>query len=280
MVFMVNGSGRMPSLPSRWDSGFDGRLRTRYGTARSPELQLSVRSQVLGEGIAAAKVRGPGSPPASPIAHIRRVLQASAILLVSLGGFADPNSTLTLGVSARSIEVTEVRPGAEVVIAGFYQDAKGYHSALGHIYRKIADEDSDRILSFDFGRAIPPRSVWFVIDSLSGDVAYATPSGYEPRVRELPAGTLRRDDDDVLELSRRSVRILLLRPGRGVWQAAVEQGGLRDEDGANDGRIRISLRNLKSFNDAPAAPQTLAPSDVLVIVDPYTLEFFVTRIGA
>ena len=87
---------------------------------------------------------------------------------------------------------------------------------------------------------------------------------------------------DLLQDRRELIEVLLVRPGQGAWELTVGDGGPADEDGTGDGHLQASFSRMNPLASlaAPSAPAKLAAGDLLVVVDPETLEVSVTQLGA
>ena len=56
------------------------------------------------------------------------------------------------------------------------------------------------------------------------------------------------------------------------------RGGERDADGGENRSLQVALDHLTPLGTSPAPPETLASGDVLVGIDPETLETYAARL--
>jgi hypothetical protein len=133
---------------------------------------------------------------------------------------------------------------------------------------------------------IAARSVWVVVDVESGEVALASPEGFPLRQVEFPGRGVGLSRRFLLD-ERRFLDVLLVRPAAavpagqdvaaesGAWGRSFGDGGEGDGDGELDGKIEAVLERLRPIGDsATLPPDELTPGDVIVAVDPVTLEIY------
>ncbi len=141
------------------------------------------------------------------------------------------------------------------------------------------DDDGDGSVRLELGQEVPLRSIWFAVDLATGESAVAIPEGFPLLEMDLPGGAIPAALNR-LDLQRRFVYLLLVRPGVGAWQLRVGDGGASDEDGEPDGTLRAALSNLAPVQeDGPPAPERFSPRDVLLVIDPERMESATVRIG-
>jgi hypothetical protein len=115
------------------------------------------------------------------------------------------------------------------------------------------------------------QSIWFAVDLATGLFGAGAPPGYSLRQFALPGGALPAASNRV-EIGRRLVIVLCVRPGVGAWALRVGDGGPGDADGVADGTVRVGVGELAAV-DTPSALQAVAARDVLIIVDQDRMEF-------
>ncbi len=175
-----------------------------------------------------------------------------------------------------------VTQGGSVVWFGVIRDRPGW---INRVVRRDAletDSDGDGAVRLDLGRPVAPKSIWAAVDLASGAFAVATPEGTPRREVELPASALRSSAAGVVETiedARQFLEILVVRPGEGSWTLSVGDGGASDGDLQSDGSIRASLAAMRPAEATKMAPSQLLPGDVVVVVDPRLMEFYVTTFG-
>jgi hypothetical protein len=148
------------------------------------------------------------------------------------------------------------------------------------------DDDGDGAvrLALEPDERIAPRSLWAVVDLASGELALASPAG-EAAVREVvfPGRGVARGASNKLdrfEAGREMVELLYARPGAApaAWGLTAGDGGEADDDGADDGALAAALAGARSLGGSPAPPEELTAGDVVVAVDPRTLDVFAVRL--
>lgn len=189
--------------------------------------------------------------------------------------------TMAISISGSTIVVSGAAPGSEVLVFAAYQENIGYMPALGTYQKFITDDDHDGVVTADFGKPVPHRSVWIAVDTRNGDYAVAAPAGYRLQLHDLPvnAVTKSKTGDDALSLSLGSAEILVLRPSGGVWRGVVDRGGTSDEHDVDDKKLLVSASHLKALRRKENGPQTLLPSDRIIAINPFTLETLINGTG-
>jgi hypothetical protein len=179
-----------------------------------------------------------------------------------------------------AVVASGITPGGQVAWFGVARESEDHAAKIVRRETVAADDDRDGAVRLDLGREVPLVSIWVVVDLTTGAAAVAAPEGFPLRRIELPGhgavsgGT----GPDRLELNRGYLELLVARPGLGVWGATVGDGGEADDDGAYDGRVAVALAHLRADGTSPAAPQSLGPGDLLVVIDPNEMEVAVSQI--
>ena len=175
-----------------------------------------------------------------------------------------------------------VTPGGSVVWFGVIRDRPGWTNRVVRRDALVADSDGDGAVRLDLGLAVAPQSIWTAVDLASGAFAVATPEGMPRREVELPADALRSSARGVVEAiedARQFLEILVVRPGEGSWTLSAGDGGASDGDLQPDGTIQATLAAMRPAAATKTAPGQLLPGDVVVVVDPRLMEFYVTTFG-
>jgi hypothetical protein len=191
---------------------------------------------------------------------------------------------MTISISGRTVSVSGASSGSEVLVFGAYQDTVGYISTYGTCQQFVADDDRDGAVTATFTKEfseVPHRSVWVAIDARNGDYVVAVPTGYKLQLHDLPANAIAKSKtgDDALSLSMGSAAILVLRPGGGVWRGSIDHGSAHDEHDLDDKKLLVSVSQLMALRGRDRGPQTLLPSDIIVAINPFTLETFMKQVG-
>jgi hypothetical protein len=183
-----------------------------------------------------------------------------------------------LSFEEQAVAVRGATPGGEVVVWSVFRERLACVSTrVGRVYERLT-ADGAGAARLDLGRAVPELAVWAAVDVASGQLALGTPgdlalSEIEPQGRRIDRALGR------LEVDRHGLEILFVRPGAGSWRLAVHDGGRDDEDGAYDGSLRASLRNLLPDAKHGNAPPKFERGDLLVAVDPTDLHLFTLQVG-
>jgi hypothetical protein len=68
------------------------------------------------------------------------------------------------------------------------------------------------------------------------------------------------------------LEVLWVRPGTGVWQASVGDGGASDADHTVDGYITLASTGMAAIGSTVPPPDYFLANDTLIVVDPDTME--------
>jgi len=177
----------------------------------------------------------------------------------------------TISFTDQSVVATGVTPGGRVVWMGVMREL--HHGALdwSHVEKIVADSSGTGSTRLELGKPVPLQSIWFAVDLATGLFAAGAPPGYSLRQFALPGGAFPAAANRV-EVGRRLVIILCVRPGVGAWALRVGDGGPGDADGVADGTVRVGIGQLAAV-DTPSALQAVAAKDVMIVVDQDRMEF-------
>ncbi|MGH9457315.1 MAG: hypothetical protein ACRD2J_06695 [Thermoanaerobaculia bacterium] len=208
-------------------------------------------------------------------AHRRRT--ANALWLSALLAFPIAAAP-AIEVTAETVRVAGVSPGANVVLFGLTRHPLEFESRVSRVTNLVRDEDADGVV--EVTTPVPLKSVWFAVDLATGAHATATPSEF--RLRELPVRALLRSHlaagRTSLDPERELFDMVVVRPGGGAWHQTVGDGGRYDGDGRPNGRAAVSLTRLAPIVEGTPPPEALASGDVVFIVDAHTMQAVATTI--
>lgn len=177
-------------------------------------------------------------------------------------------------------------PGGEAVWLGVSRELDGWVTKVLHWQAITKDEDGDGVVALELGEALPPASVWAVVDLASGELAVAAPEGSPGAEVAFPPDALQPGVDgpqgvvpDRFVDARSQLSLLVARPGAGAWWERLGDGGEGDDDGEADGVVTAALDKLSALEGGGASPAHLAAGDVVVAIDPDCLELYATRLG-
>jgi hypothetical protein len=140
---------------------------------------------------------------------------------------------------------------------------------------EILTADQTGTVRYDLGKAVPPQSMWVVVDLTTGGLGTAAPAGFRVAAADFRGPGLLRGAASVadgLEDTRPFLEVLVVRPIVGAWGATVGDGGEADEDGQNDGQLHLSLGNMRALQPSGPPPDRFAPGDVIAAIDPNAME--------
>jgi len=171
----------------------------------------------------------------------------------------------------------------EVLLFGVSVETLRYEVKATRTWNRVAaDDDGDGKVSFDFEKPVSRRSLWAAVDLRHGDYVVLSGDGYDVPVANLPATALRRgaknDELTSLALLGATANVVVVRPGAGAWLMDVEQNGRNDEERTSAAVMHADLANLAPLSGRAAAPKALVPGDVLLVLNPLTIELSATRI--
>lgn len=195
------------------------------------------------------------------------------------GGFAPAAAEAggpSLDFEAQRVVLGGLTPSGNLAWYSISREPQGYSTRI--VQRSgLATADALGGAAIELEGDLAPVSVWVVVDLEGGGFAVGAPPatsfhdvGFDPGslVASSP-GKL-----DRLVHARPYLELFLARPGVGAWVMAAGDGGEGDDDGAQDGLLHTPLAALQSLEGSPPPPDELQAHDVLVMVDPRTLEYY------
>jgi len=233
------------------------------------------------------------SGPRKSSRHARLAVALAVALAATLpiplhGQPPEGEPPLTVSWEAQALVIDGGTPMARAAVLGVGRDRVNYTARTLRFDQVVtADETGAARFELPDQEAVPQRSVWVVVDLATGDFTVAAPEGAELRRIETPArglGAAAR----FLDQEGRRLDVLLVRPesgpegvgASGVWGLRVGDGGRMDGDGKVDHNLSLRFADLQPLAESPAAPDRLAPKDVLVGVDPESLEIYAEQLAA
>jgi hypothetical protein len=208
---------------------------------------------------------------------------AVVAIFATLPAVAD-QSRITVQVNAKEIVVSNVSPGSDVYLFGTLQEGRGFYSSLLTVDLTASDDDRDGVVKFAYPKGVPLRSVWIAVDQRNGDIGAGVPSGYTLRMTSIPPGAWKRKSGaggaiDVLSIEHKALEYLVVHPGQDAWRWEADQGSKRDEDGLDDNIVTVSPGSfLPGKKGKGKPPNTFTAGDVVIAVDPFSLEVLTSRV--
>jgi hypothetical protein len=209
-----------------------------------------------------------------------RAMLLSMILLFPAGLLAQASPTLVFEPSA--VVASGITPKGKVVWFSVAREIEDYAATVVRRDQVVEDDDGDGKVRLEVGKPVPVQSVWIAVDLASGAYAVAAPEG--SRAAELPQagrnpGRGEAGKPEWVEVDRRYLELAVVRPGLGAWALTLGDGGESDADGTADGSLTASLARMRSLGASPAAPDRFSPRDVVAVVDPNRMEYYVETLA-
>jgi hypothetical protein len=192
-----------------------------------------------------------------------------------------PIAPLQLAFSATSVTATGAARGAEVYAFSVAREqGQGLVNVVPREVRLAAANDGSA--SWTFPGSLPVRSLWLFVDLTTGAYGSAAAPGYpghqlpltDQHIKKNAAGELAQ-----LVFDGSVVEVILVRPGVGIWRAAVASGGALDESNEPRKAAISSVKLTPGAGTTAAAPSSLKKDDVVFLANSFTASWVVTRVG-
>jgi hypothetical protein len=211
---------------------------------------------------------------------INRLLYGIAcafVVLVACVAYAQP-SPPTLTVHENHVTASGFPPNSTIIIYGVTLAADGYSTSTKVRFARLADDDRDGSVTFDYPGVLPFRSVWIAVNETNGDYVIGSPAGYH--WTPGPAASFRRHGATVDEIRWRGrfSYLLYVHPENGAWIAnAID--GRDDADGLRDYVTSIALATLKPVQvENTKKPTELKPGGTLFIINGEDLQILALKL--
>jgi hypothetical protein len=215
---------------------------------------------------------------------VRQLLLCLVVSLISLTVLAAPAVTF----SGNTVHVTGITPHGQVAVMSVMREVTGQLVSRMSRTEQLLTDAGAGVVDFDLGRTVPLRSIWTVVDLASGQYVIATPPGMQrlelPFATSIVKNTPSADADDEIAETHFTLDMLWVRPGNGggAWTARVADGGSTDQDDANNGSTKNSTSQFRPLGAPDVAPnkppKKFKTGDVLVMLDPFELNFHATQV--
>lgn len=147
---------------------------------------------------------------------------------------------------------------------------------------EVVTADATGTARLELERSVPAASTWAAVEMGGGEITLAAPPGTALREISFPTdalpAVLNRLDDGRSELTVLWVRPAAEGEQAGAWGGAVSDGSARDDDGSQNRGLRVRLDLLEPLAASPPPPAAVAAGDVLVAIDPDSLEVYAARL--
>lgn len=206
-----------------------------------------------------------------------RTAVAAAVLV--LGAVPAWPAAPSVSFEEQAVVISGVTPEGGLAVFGV---SRGFNGFTGYVLRhdQVLTAGSDGVARLEL-ELLPARSAFAAVDLVTGEVGFGAPEGFELIERTLGPESIDAGGGSLTE-QRRWVYALWVRPqadtGAGVWGAIVGDGGATDADSVEDGVVRAAVSSFVPIgNGDTAPPERLTAGDVVVVIDPETLEVAATR---
>ncbi len=226
------------------------------------------------------------------LALIRRLRPSTLLVLLTLSAGAAPacaagthlfpldrpaSAPPEIAFDQDAVVVTGLAPNADVILHGVSRYRDTYYWAVLPTDEALTADETGTI-RYEVPDGLAPFSVWAAVDAATGAFAIGKPEGSVAREVPFPNDGLAQAPGGVvsgLHTSWERVEVLFVRPGAGAWRGV----GLSGNEKAPPAGAEVDLASALPIQAATAAPTAgLTPGDVVMAVNPSTLEYFAARL--
>lgn len=221
--------------------------------------------------------------PAAP--WFRRAWLVPGIAFPLLGSLASPpllRAELNLTFDTSAVEIRGATSGGEVVLHGVSRWHETYFWRLVPT-TEILQADASGAARAELPDGLAQRSVWFAVDTASGDFAIDSPEGFTPEEIGFPEHGLARDRGGAWRRIRSDwarAEVVYVRPGVGAWWLMSQDGAGGDADGLEGGGLSLDLDAARTLWRTEPPPSEIGADDVIFAVNLDSLAFFAARLVA
>lgn len=172
------------------------------------------------------------------------------------------------------IEVRNAAEGGSVALLSAERIPVGFSSRVTVVTRSAEDADGDGVVSIPLEEPPAESSVWLAVDAQTGRYGAVSPIEGAPFPFRTPLGLAADPGSTQVPAvdGHARLHVLLSRNGGGVWHAEGADGGLAEETGVADGRLLLIAPAWELLAGAGNPPTSYRSSDLLIALDPDTLE--------
>ncbi|HXH93520.1 MAG TPA: hypothetical protein VNN25_18205 [Thermoanaerobaculia bacterium] len=205
-----------------------------------------------------------------------RLLTVLLVLSIPVTGLVAAPVVPAITFDSTHVIATGFHSARDIVIFGVGTGPGPYFLRLMR-FTDTLTADSAGTVRYEIANGVPERSVWFAVDTQTPDYAVGSP---QPALLHatLSAPGIRRGTQpaaDTVDLDRRLVDLLLVRPGSGAWAGSCGRNSLKDRNRGKSGAMQFSAADIDAAPKTIGRPSTILPSDLIVIIDSETLEYFI-----
>ena len=202
-----------------------------------------------------------------------------AILLLALSSSAGAAAPPVVTLERQAVVASGLTPKGRAVWFSVAREISRRAAAIVPRILLVTDEDGDGKVRLDLDKDVPLQSIWFAVDLETGQAGVTAPEGFDLQEAALPARAIPAALNG-LDLDRRVLYAVLIRPGAGAWMLRAGDGGASDDDGEPDGTLRARLASFQGLGASPLPPPArVTARDLLLVIDPNRMDFLRFLVG-
>jgi hypothetical protein len=216
---------------------------------------------------------------------VKRLLLFASISFATIAAASNvsPNGGPPFGilVGDKGIVVSGSSSHQTVYVVGFSRIPHRYYAESIRQENLLVDDHGDGSPRVDFDEPVAPRSLWIGVDLASGRWAVSSSSSTSVHKRDTPPGLLKKSSGaeyDRVDVRAERIELIWIRPGVGAWATTNGDGGLLDDDHEANGHVVTAASSMHPLAGSPPAPANFKTSDVVIAVDPVTLDVIQTEV--
>jgi hypothetical protein len=193
-----------------------------------------------------------------------------------------PPHRLALTLGSDTVELSDAAPNASVLLIGYERVWRGSEAILRQVQRDAVTSSTGTAV-FEIGRPIEADSIWVAFDLSNGwHGAIGTPTR-SVKDRTMAAGALVQAPGtggyNQVQTSYAYQYIIAIRPGVGVWETTLADGGSADSDGETNGMAEAAITAFAGRNGSSATLTAIENGDVVAIFLPRQMAVLFNEVG-
>jgi hypothetical protein len=189
--------------------------------------------------------------------------------------------SIVLSVQGDTLHGSNLTPGKTVWVLGLTRDVVLYQPQMGHI-EAAYPVAADGSFTLKMKSLAPLASMWLLVDMATGRYTMSSPPGFSPRRVAYSGNALKSNglgEVKHIETYLSVAEVVLIRPGTGGWTMSAVDGGPRDDDHKADSRTQFLSDAMTRIGDSPEPPKKIEKGDIVFVLDPRELTWFVIEVG-
>jgi hypothetical protein len=207
------------------------------------------------------------------------------VLAVTLLALSLPAAAaITAQIDGQHLRVSGATPSGSVVVVAALRETSSTRIASLDRVAVVLPSNAAGTADLDFGRPIPMAGIWAVVDQISGTYNIVTASDYPRREQSFPSSIYKHatpaDIIDQLSTNSLMLRMLWVRPGNGggSWFLTASDGAMNDDDRTPNGEVSTSTDHFLPIEGKEKPPKKLKIGDILILIDPFEMNFRATTV--